>query len=308
MISLKDYQLEDIGSIIDADIEKLRSLVNGHILIKDKVNVDLIAVELKKLFINQLNRANPHDEIVIAIKSKFPTKYAIYRGEKMESFDQMQDELHHYMTSDDFRRVRVEWAKFKNKYIIWAKNFLAKLNGIKIKSKCSWFNIRPFAELLTKLELEEALTKDDDVIPDMIKELVDGMIETMLHDVMGAEVRNSLIRDHSTSYIGDVVGRDYFNSFPKWYREIGAKNQEDFKKIVKSKSGIRYKRIEDIAKDILANGYSDKYRQYPPDDAYLRLIGKEELGIWDSDNPNRYNGKSYEDKDKENYGSNEVPF
>lgn len=112
-----------------------------------------------------------------------------------------------------------------------------------------------------------------------IYDLVDSMIQTLLKDGASAEIQTGLNRD---SERGDVTHRYYSNSYPKWYKNIGVKNQDDLKKIVRTKKGIAYKRLVDTAKDILVNGYQDDNTQYEPDDFYRKLVGEKPVGRYDS--------------------------
>lgn len=112
-----------------------------------------------------------------------------------------------------------------------------------------------------------------------LNDLVDSMIQTLLKDGSSAEIQTGLNRDDQR---GDVTHRYYSNNYPKWYKTIGVKNQDDLKKIVKTKKGIAYKRLVDTAKDILINGYQDDNTQYEPDDYYRKLVGEKPVGRYDS--------------------------
>ena len=81
--------------------------------------------------------------------------------------------------------------------------------------------------------------------------LVKQELEQMSHEVKNATRTQGLTVDSN----GEINGRYDDNSYPDYYREVGAKNPEDFEKILRSGKGKRYDRIVELAKGRLENGY-----------------------------------------------------
>lgn len=88
------------------------------------------------------------------------------------------------------------------------------------------------------------------------QKFIDQEIDSMITEVLNAEVKSSLDRN-DVGFQGEVTGRTYENSYPTYYRDIGAKNKAEFEKIARSKKGVRYERLKNAAIDRLVNGWSN---------------------------------------------------
>lgn len=91
----------------------------------------------------------------------------------------------------------------------------------------------------------------------MLTKKLEDELSSMAYEIDQAEINTGLIFENGDT-TGKVINRTYDNTYPEWYREVGAKNKEDFKKILESKSGARYERLVKIAEDRLLNGYETR--------------------------------------------------
>ena len=81
--------------------------------------------------------------------------------------------------------------------------------------------------------------------------LVKNELEQMSYEVKNAERTQGLMVDSN----GEVNNRYDENSYPDYYHKVGAKNTQDFEKILRSGKGKRFERIVELAKGRLENGY-----------------------------------------------------
>lgn len=88
---------------------------------------------------------------------------------------------------------------------------------------------------------------------DRMNQLLDDEINIMLSEVDQAVVNVALV-----DTVDGAKNRTYDNTFPEWYRESGAKNKEDLRKVVETKSGKRYDRLKQIAEKRLMDGYENQ--------------------------------------------------
>jgi len=64
------------------------------------------------------------------------------------------------------------------------------------------------------------------------------------------------------------------STFPKYMREAGISSTSDFIKVMNSKKGIRFKRLEKAAISRLENGIDEKFMRAEPDEDFLKASGQ----------------------------------
>lgn len=106
-------------------------------------------------------------------------------------------------------------------------------------------------------------------------ELIDSELQSMAKEIEFAEKGGQRIFNEDGS---GVVGTTS-SSFPSWYKDAGIKNKEHLAKVLESKSGPVYSRLQAIAEDRLMNGYETPTSRSAPSNEYLSLIGKNEVEI-----------------------------
>ena len=137
---------EEVLSLIDFSIKQLDRELSKYVHIKDDIDTSIISKAIRSEFIHQAIKAGEDLKIRLPIKDLIANKDIRKQfGLKEDSFLQQEKDR------------RLQWLKFKNYYLKWAKNLLAEMNKAKLVNKWKWLDVRSIAVCLTKLELDESI-------------------------------------------------------------------------------------------------------------------------------------------------------
>lgn len=99
------------------------------------------------------------------------------------------------------------------------------------------------------------------------RKIIDAELGSMAYEVKQAERTKSILtEDEYGRFNGRVAGS---STFPKFMRESGISSRNDFIKVMESRKGIRFKRLESKAIDRLSKGFMDANNYSPPDEKFL---------------------------------------
>lgn len=158
-----------------------------------------------------------------------------------------------------------------------AQTFASSL-GMNIDDFIEKYGISNFSKSLPE-RLPKAKSIGDVGGVDIVQAKINSELQAMVNEIKYAEVNSGLVRKNGEG-TGEVLGRFYDNTFPEWYRETGAKNKEDFFKIVESKKGKRYEKLLAIAEDRLLNGYENiTSGRVMPDNEFRTIKGQDQVVV-----------------------------
>lgn len=99
------------------------------------------------------------------------------------------------------------------------------------------------------------------------RKIINAELKSMAVDVKMAETTKSkLITDEFDRVTHRVGG---ISTFPKYMREAGISSKKDFIKVMESRKGLRFKRLEARAIERLNHGFKDSQNYSPPDKDFL---------------------------------------
>ena len=137
---------QEVLELIETEMENLERELSKHPHIRHDVDLSFIGNELKSEFIHQLVKSGEDYKMRIPVRMLAKDKLLrVKLGLVDEDWQQEQNDR------------RLQWLKFKNFYLRWAKNLLAELNKAKMLNKWVWFDIKKLAICLTAVKLEEDL-------------------------------------------------------------------------------------------------------------------------------------------------------
>ena len=109
----------------------------------------------------------------------------------------------------------------------------------------------------------------------LAEQAIDTEVEQMIYEISQSEKGNKIFTEAETG--GAPIVDMQQSTFPKWYREVQAKNKQSFGKTALSKKGAVYKRIRTVAIERLKNGYENIHSgQVEPDQTFKALLGIQE--------------------------------
>lgn len=132
-----------VSDIIKDEMESLSKILNSFPLIAEKIDLSKMEKDLVRAS-EQMYLGSVVDRISIF----FDLKESVDVQKK--AFD---------LNQDDFNRTRKEVAKFKAKYMVWARSLIAQMNRTKTNNKLEWLDVKKFAQILASIEIKESKTK-----------------------------------------------------------------------------------------------------------------------------------------------------
>lgn len=105
-----------------------------------------------------------------------------------------------------------------------------------------------------------------------MNQLLDSELQVMAQEIDFAQKGEKIFEE------GSFAGSQE-STFPDWYREAGVKNKEHLFKVLESKKGPVYERLQAIAEERLLNGYETPTSRAAPSNEYRELIGQEAAEI-----------------------------